>query len=49
MHVDPDRKLGVTFETLKSDDFLEAIKGTILYVDWAKAHSEFRAANANAK
>jgi hypothetical protein len=39
----------VTFETLNSDDFLEAIKKAFPHVDWEKTYSEFRAAGESTK
>jgi len=33
----------LTFETLNYKDFLESVKGAFPEVDWAKAHSEFKA------
>lgn len=39
----------VTFETLNSDDFLDAIKKAFPDVDWEKAYGEFRAVGEEAK
>ncbi|XSG83891.1 MAG: hypothetical protein ACPW60_09120 [Methylohalobius sp. ZOD2] len=34
----------VTFETLNRPDFLQSVKAAFAWVDWDKAHAEFRAA-----
>lgn len=43
MHLE-ERYKDVTFETLNREDFLKSVKEAFPYVDWDKAHEEFRAA-----